>query len=123
MTTMKKILFIAALLAFGATAQAADPAAGKDKSKVCAACHGETGATPIADNPKLAGQYYDYLLRALSDYKSGARKNPVMSGMVMSRMRRSGRKRPSSYPALNAPSASLACTPARIPRNSHTISL
>ena len=84
MTTMKKILFIAALLAFGATAQAADPAAGKDKSKVCAACHGETGATPIADNPKLAGQYYDYLLRALSDYKSGARKNPVMSGMVAS---------------------------------------
>lgn len=84
MTTMKKILLIALLLAFGATAQAADPAAGKDKSKVCAACHGETGATPIADNPKLAGQYYDYLLRALNDYKSGVRKNPVMTGMVAS---------------------------------------
>jgi cytochrome c553 len=81
---MKKILIIAAVLAFGATAHAADPAAGKEKSKVCAACHGETGATPIADNPKLAGQYYDYLLRALNDYKLGVRKNPVMSGMVAS---------------------------------------
>ena len=81
---MKKILIIAAVLTFGATAHAADPAAGKEKSKVCAACHGETGATPIADNPKLAGQYYDYLLRALNDYKAGVRKNPVMSGMVAS---------------------------------------
>ena len=81
---MQKILLIAAALVFSATAIAADPAAGKEKSKVCAACHGETGATPIADNPKLAGQYYDYLLRALSDYKSGVRKNPVMSGMVAS---------------------------------------
>lgn len=84
MTTMKNILIIAAVLAFGATAHAADPVAGKEKSKLCAACHGETGATPIADNPKLAGQYYDYLLRALNDYKAGVRKNPVMSGMVAS---------------------------------------
>ncbi|MEO7727611.1 MAG: cytochrome c [Burkholderiales bacterium] len=79
---MKKILIIAAGLALSAAVNAADPAAGKEKSKVCAACHGEGGAAPIADNPKLAGQYYDYLLRALADYKSGARKNPVMSGMV-----------------------------------------
>ena len=84
MMTMKKILIIAAVLGFAAGAQAADPAAGREKSKVCAACHGDTGATPIADNPKLAGQYYDYLLRALNDYKSGARKSPVMSGMVAS---------------------------------------
>jgi cytochrome c553 len=81
---MQKILFIAAALALSAVAHAADPAAGKEKSKVCAACHGETGASPIADNPKLAGQYYDYLLRALNDYKAGTRKNPVMSSMVAS---------------------------------------
>ena len=81
---MWKVLIIAAAMAFGAVAQAADPAAGREKSKVCAACHGETGASPIADNPKLAGQYYDYLLRALTEYKAGTRKNPVMSGMVAS---------------------------------------
>ena len=79
---MKKILFIAAAFAVSAQGFAADPAAVKEKSKVCAACHGETGAIPIQDNPKLAGQHYDYLLRALNDYKSGARKNPIMSGMV-----------------------------------------
>ena len=30
--------------------------------------------------PKLAGQYPDYLAKALRDYKSGARKNPIMAG-------------------------------------------
>ena len=79
---MRKIMMIAAAMAMASFAHAGNPAAGKEKSKVCAACHGETGATPIADNPKLAGQYYEYLLRALSDYKAGVRKNPVMSGMV-----------------------------------------
>ena len=68
-------------LAIGATAQAADPAAGKEKSKVCAACHGEGGAgvSAMQDFPKLAGQYNDYIVRALKDYRAGARKNPVMA--------------------------------------------
>ncbi len=30
--------------------------------------------------PKLGGQYPDYLAKALRDYKSGARKNPIMAG-------------------------------------------
>ena len=64
---MKKILIVAAAMAFTAAAHAGDPAAGKEKAKLCAACHGETGASPIADNPKLAGQYYQYLLRALNE--------------------------------------------------------
>jgi cytochrome c553 len=79
---MIRTLFLAVLFAMSAQLYAANPAAGKEKSKVCAACHGETGATPIQDNPKLAGQYYDYLVRALMDYKSGKRKNPIMPGMV-----------------------------------------
>jgi cytochrome c553 len=81
---MQKILFIVAAMTLGAVAHAGDPAAGREKAKVCAACHGETGASPLADNPKLAGQYYDYLLRALNDYKAGARRNPIMSAMVAS---------------------------------------
>ena len=79
---MHKFLIIAAALTFGAAVHAADPAAGKEKSKVCAACHGENGVSQAADFPKLAGQYNDYLERAMSDYKSGARKNPVMAGQV-----------------------------------------
>jgi len=51
--------------------------------KVCAACHGVDGAKPVApENPILAGQYDDYIVKALSDYKSGKRANPVMKGMA-----------------------------------------
>ncbi|MND03859.1 Cytochrome c-552 [compost metagenome] len=30
----------------------------------------------------LAGQYYDYLVRALSDYKAGHRTNGIMKGFA-----------------------------------------
>ena len=36
----------------------------------------------IAEYPKLAGQYPEYMAKALRDYKSGARKNPIMAGMA-----------------------------------------
>jgi cytochrome c553 len=72
---------IAALLA--APAFAADLEAARKKiTEVCQACHGMDGNSPIPDNPKLAGQYRDYLAKSLRDYKSGARKNPVMQGMA-----------------------------------------
>lgn len=57
-------------------------AAGKEKSAVCAACHGADGNSATPDFPKLAGQNADYMVKALSDYKSGARKNPIMGGQV-----------------------------------------
>ena len=79
---MTRILIIAAALVFGAAAHAADPAAGREKSKVCAACHGENGVSTAPDFPKLAGQYSDYLIRALKDYQSGARKNPIMAAQA-----------------------------------------
>ena len=59
-------------------------AAGKDKAaQVCAACHGPDGNKPSApDQPILAGQYYDYLVRALTDYKIGRRNNAIMKGFA-----------------------------------------
>ena len=78
---MKKILIVAAM-AWSAAAHAGDPAAGREKSKVCAACHGESGVSQVPKFPKLAGQHYDYLVRALSDYKSGARKDAVMTAQA-----------------------------------------
>lgn len=80
-----RILVIAAALAFSANAWAGGNAAnGKALSeKVCAACHGVDGAKPVApENPILAGQYSDYLVRALVDYKTGKRKNAVMKAMA-----------------------------------------
>ena len=81
---MKKIILIALAFAFSASVQAADPAAGKEKSKVCAACHGEggVGLEAMQDFPRLAGQYNDYIVRALKDYQSGVRKNPVMAAQA-----------------------------------------
>ncbi len=66
-----------------ATARAADIDAGAAKAKeICAACHGADGNSPSPDFPKLAGQHRDYLEKALRDYKSGARKNPIMAGFA-----------------------------------------
>jgi len=64
------------------TAFAGDPAAGKEKSVTCAACHGADGNAPTPTFPSLAGQYADYLLKALKEYKSGKRNNPIMAGQV-----------------------------------------
>ena len=49
---------------------------------VCVSCHGPDGIGVTGMYPNLAGQHADYLERALLDYKSGARKNPVMGGFV-----------------------------------------
>ncbi|MCS7101699.1 MAG: cytochrome c, partial [Burkholderiaceae bacterium] len=49
----------------------------------CAACHGKDGKSPVDPSyPILAGQYPDYLAKALTDYKTGARKNPIMGGLA-----------------------------------------
>jgi cytochrome c553 len=57
---------------------------GKNKAaQVCAACHGPDGNKPSApEQPILAGQHYDYLVRALTDYKIGRRNNPIMKGFA-----------------------------------------
>ena len=82
---MSLLRSVAVLLALGLSVDvmAANVAAGADKAKqICQACHGLDGNAQIADYPKLGGQYPDYLAKALRDYKSGARKNPIMAGMA-----------------------------------------
>jgi len=77
------VVFALAACFAAPTMAAGDAASGKQKSQSCAACHGPDGNAPTGpDFPRLAGQHYDYLLKALRDYKSGARKNPIMSGQV-----------------------------------------
>ena len=80
---MKPALLALVLLGAGFSAHAADVEAGKKKAaEVCAACHGPDGNSASADFPRIAGQHPDYLAKALRDYKSGARKDPVMSGFA-----------------------------------------
>jgi cytochrome c553 len=69
-----------ASLASMAGAQAAgDAAAGSKKIAQCQVCHGRDGKSKIPEAPNLAGQNEQYLAKALGDYKSGARKNDMMS--------------------------------------------
>jgi cytochrome c553 len=81
---MRATLFAACgvLFAVAVPAAAGDAEAGKEKSKVCAACHGADGNSTAPDFPRLAGQHYDYLLRALDEYKAGTRKNAIMMPMI-----------------------------------------
>jgi cytochrome c553 len=81
---MKQLALVLLGLAIAGGAHAADAAKGQKKAaEVCAACHGADGAKPSApDQPILAGQHYDYLVRALGDYKNGRRQNPIMKGFA-----------------------------------------
>ncbi len=51
-------------------------------TQVCVACHGPDGVSPTPEYPVIAGQYPDYMERAIRDYKSGKRKNPIMAGIA-----------------------------------------
>jgi len=83
---MKKTLVAVSILGlFPALSHAAGNAeAGKQRAaQVCVACHGADGNKPSApDQPVLAGQYPDYIVKALRDYKSGKRKNAIMNGFA-----------------------------------------
>ena len=83
MKTIRYAWAAVALLA-AAGAHAANVEAGKTKAQeVCQACHGMDGQSAASpDYPKIGGQHKDYLAKALRDYKSGARKNPVMGAMA-----------------------------------------
>jgi len=91
---MKSIIALMAMLA-AALAGAAEPTFKGDAAKakgivdqVCVACHAADGNSTIAINPKLAGQFPEYLYKQLANFKPAAagkkaeRENAVMAGMV-----------------------------------------
>jgi cytochrome c553 len=81
---MHRNLVLAAILsiALPAIASSGDAEVGRKKSGPCAACHGANGVSASPDFPNLAGQYPDYIEKALSHYKNGKRKNPIMQAQV-----------------------------------------
>ncbi len=82
---MKKIIF-SLILAIGfidsALAIQGDAAAGKEKSTVCAACHGPAGISAMETYPNLAGQKDVYLIKQLNDFKAGTRSDMMMAPMA-----------------------------------------
>jgi cytochrome c553 len=58
-----------------------DVKAGAQKIRTlqCQTCHGRDGLSKQPGAPNLAGQAQDYLIAALSAYRSGERKNDMMN--------------------------------------------
>jgi len=51
-------------------------------SKGCVGCHGATGISPMANTPRLTGQYIDYMVIQMQDYQDPSRAIPP-SAMAM----------------------------------------
>ncbi len=68
---------VAARGAEPAAAAAAEPAKGATISaNVCVACHTNDGSRGLATNPILQGQHPEYLVKQLTEFKSGVRRTP-----------------------------------------------
>ncbi len=89
---MKTVAFLLSSLMLAATAHANEPAAavakpdlakgGTISSQVCAACHTADGSRGSPANPILQGQHAEYLVKQLTEFKAGKRKNAIMNGMA-----------------------------------------
>ena len=76
-------VLVAVCAALAATpANAADPAAGKEKAELCTGCHGEGGISQTENIPSLAGQLDQFIQWQLIFFRSGTRKNEQMQPIV-----------------------------------------
>lgn len=79
---------LAASSAFSQSVIKGDAAKGQEiAGKVCAACHGPDGNSPLSANPSLASQHPEYIVKQLGNFKSkdgkpAERNNAVMAGMA-----------------------------------------
>ncbi|MDD1626650.1 MAG: cytochrome c4 [Methylococcaceae bacterium] len=83
----KKLLALSVALAFTSTSGILHAegtiSAGKEKATACVSCHGDNGNSMVSTFPKLAQQHSSYLIKQLQAFKSGTRKNPMMSAIAM----------------------------------------
>jgi cytochrome c553 len=92
----RKLVAVAALALLWAAQAIAQGAAKPDLARgeqiakqVCSACHALDGNSVAPANPKLAGQFAQYLVKQLANFKpqggsKAARESAVMAGMVAS---------------------------------------
>ena len=81
-TTLRRSWAIIAVLATTWLPAPAHAQTIEEKAQLCAACHGENGIPQDKATPVIWGQYQGYLYLDLRDYKSGARKNDIMSPLA-----------------------------------------
>ncbi len=82
------LLAAAALAATHAAAQtpAGNAAAGREKTQMCAGCHGiegwRTAFPEVYHVPRIGGQHEAYIVKALQEYKTGERSHPSMRAIA-----------------------------------------
>jgi cytochrome c553 len=92
MKLLASLLMAAALVAPAFSASAADAPAAAAKpdlakgqatfSGVCIACHGADGNSALGENPSLAQQHPEYLVKQLQEFKAGKRASAIMQGFA-----------------------------------------
>jgi cytochrome c553 len=73
---------LAAALLLAATVLPAAAQTIEEKALLCAACHGENGVPQLKTTPVIWGQALGYLYLNQRDFKSGARKDDVMTPLA-----------------------------------------
>ena len=81
------VLSVATALVLSASAWAGgDAVRGKARAQMCEGCHGitdyRTAYPQVYPVPKIGNQEPAYIVKALQDYKTGARKHPSMRGIA-----------------------------------------
>src|SRR5437667_12361968 len=94
MTRLKTLAACAVALAVSSPAFGQSPGAtgsaeiGSQKVQMCQGCHGipgwRTAYPEVYRVPKIAGQHQTYIVKALQEYKSGARTHPSMRAIASS---------------------------------------
>jgi len=84
---MLRLIALTALTVVVGTAAAQNAARGQRiAGQVCAACHAADGNSVAATNPKIAGQFAEYLQKQLGDFKAQPGQKPMRESAVMTAM-------------------------------------
>ena len=80
-----RALVLAAMVAWAGQGTAQDKAQGI-AAQMCAACHAADGNGTAAANPKIAGQFPEYLHKQLADFRAQGGKKAVRESAIMASM-------------------------------------
>jgi cytochrome c553 len=79
---MYRLNILCALVFFIVGPASADDNLLPNSAMICTTCHGIDGISIIGTYPNLRGQKEKYLIKQITDFKSGVRVDPLMSPMA-----------------------------------------
>ena len=79
LTNLFAVLAVAALAVTNSAHAGGDPAAGREKAKVCRTCHGMDGVGKLPNVPNIGGESDFYLTKQLKAFRKGDRRDEQMA--------------------------------------------